>query len=218
MIINNVELAKILLKYFTTDQSKIMLAIAYAESSLNTDAEGDSPNTLNALGHTSSASVAKYWNCPVSGKTDDNSAGASIGLFQIFLGANHDVVMNLSGISFATKSIGLSFPVPVNEADACKLVTWLKNPTNNVRAAKSIFDSQGYGAWSTYNNGAYLKYTNTSVDAVNSAQTPTTTPPPQPSPIPGTSYTVGTSIVIFGIAAAMFGVSYYLIKRGRGEI
>jgi hypothetical protein len=31
-------------------------------------------------------------------------------------------------------------------------------PSKNVAAAKAVFDSQGYGAWATYNSGAYKQY------------------------------------------------------------
>lgn len=36
--------------------------------------------------------------------------------------------------------------------------TWLKNPQNNAKAAKIVFDKQGLGAWTTYTSGAYKKY------------------------------------------------------------
>lgn len=40
--------------------------------------------------------------------------------------------------------------------------TWtqaaLKNPVFNARAAKTVFDVQGYSAWETYTNGAYKQY------------------------------------------------------------
>ena len=34
----------------------------------------------------------------------------------------------------------------------------LFNPAVNVRAAKMIFDEQGYDAWSVYKTGAYKKF------------------------------------------------------------
>ena len=34
----------------------------------------------------------------------------------------------------------------------------LYNPAVNVRAAKMIFDEQGYDAWSVYKTGAYKKF------------------------------------------------------------
>jgi len=162
MVLGINDVATLILKYFTREQAPTMIAIAIAESSLNASAEGDSPSALRNAGYYDSASVAKYWNCPTSSNKTDDTAGASIGLYQIFLGANHDVVMNLSGIHFATIDVGLAFNVPANEADACLLVEWLKNPENNVKAAKAIFDSQGYGAWSVYKypagNPVYKQY------------------------------------------------------------
>lgn len=35
---------------------------------------------------------------------------------------------------------------------------WLKDPRNNARAAKVIYDKQGLSAWSVYTSGAYKKY------------------------------------------------------------
>lgn len=35
---------------------------------------------------------------------------------------------------------------------------WLFVPANNAKAALNIYQSQGLGAWSTYNDGAYLNY------------------------------------------------------------
>lgn len=39
-------------------------------------------------------------------------------------------------------------------------VAWLKNPLNNARAAKVIYESSGYGAWEAYTSGAYKQYYN----------------------------------------------------------
>ena len=176
------------LQYFTAVQAPIMVAIACAESSLNPNAEGDSPQKLRASGYNSSANLAKYWNCPVIGQTTADTAGMSIGLYQINIGANHQTVMDLSGIHFATKDIGLISPVPVNAGDSCKLIQWLKVPENNVQAAKAIFDRQGYGAWSVYKypegNPVYLKYLTDATNSVNRvlAKPPDTdTPPDKPN-------------------------------------
>lgn len=35
---------------------------------------------------------------------------------------------------------------------------WLLNPVNNINYAAQMFKKQGWNPWSTYKNGAYLKY------------------------------------------------------------
>lgn len=184
---NSVELAKLVIQHFPEDVWTTMVAIAYAESGLNENAEGDSPGLLNSIGFTSSANNAYHWNCAESGTPEDETEGASIGLYQIFLPANHDVVMNLSGINFPTQDIGLTFPVPVNENNVCQLKSWLKIPENNVRVARVIYDRQGLNAWSVYfrpeENPAYLKYVSQAQKAVNQALDeiePPTEPPTEP--------------------------------------
>jgi hypothetical protein len=39
---------------------------------------------------------------------------------------------------------------------------WLKDPGNNAKAAKAIYDTQGLRAWTVYTSGAYKKYLPTS--------------------------------------------------------
>ena len=34
----------------------------------------------------------------------------------------------------------------------------LKDPRINAKAAKAVFDSQGFGAWSVYRSGSYRQY------------------------------------------------------------
>lgn len=36
--------------------------------------------------------------------------------------------------------------------------SWLKDPRNNAKAAKEIYDKQGLSAWTVYTSGAYKKY------------------------------------------------------------
>ena len=56
----------------------------------------------------------------------------------------------------------------------------LYDPKTNVRAAKSILDSQGLGAWSVYKSGAYKKYLPGAQKAagVSSSVPELTAPPP----------------------------------------
>lgn len=37
-------------------------------------------------------------------------------------------------------------------------VSWLRNPANNAQAARTILNSQGLGAWTTYTSGAYKRF------------------------------------------------------------
>lgn len=37
-------------------------------------------------------------------------------------------------------------------------VAWLKDPAHNAQAAKTVYNSQGLGAWEAYTSGAYKKY------------------------------------------------------------
>jgi hypothetical protein len=43
------------------------------------------------------------------------------------------------------------------------------NPLNNAKAAVAVYKSQGWGGWSTYNNGAYKTYFNQGITAANVA-------------------------------------------------
>lgn len=40
----------------------------------------------------------------------------------------------------------------------CGWAAWLFNPGNNAQAAASVYRSQGLSAWTTYTNGAWLRY------------------------------------------------------------
>lgn len=104
-----------------------------------------------------------------------NSNGEySVGLGQINLDANAGIVSQLSGIP-ATDIQGLA--------------NWLMDPINNVKAQIAILKSQGFGAWTTYTNGSYLKYGNslenyasytiTNTPSTSTSSTSSTTPTKQ---------------------------------------
>lgn len=68
-----------------------------------------------------------------------------------------------SGRTDVVNSIGCVGPWQVNQPVWVKshpswTVAYLKDPYNNAKAAKVIFDAQGYGAWEAYTNGAYKQY------------------------------------------------------------
>jgi len=230
MAMNPVDAARSILKYFNSNLAITMLAIAYGESGLDSQNEGDSPQSLRNLGYSfSTQQTYRNWNCPVYGKTTDDTAGCSIGLLQINIVPNHDVVMRLSGISFHTYDAGLQADIPVNKNDACLLVTWLKNPDNNAHAARAIYDSQGLNAWTIYKNGTYKNYLSAATNAVNQAlatqptpspaptptPTPTPTPFPSPFPSPETPFTITFAGLLYvaALGGATAIISYKIIKR-----
>lgn len=71
----------------------------------------------------------------------DAQYGYSIGLFQINLPAHSDKLARWT-----------------SSQDKNTWVNWLSNADNNIFAATQVYFSQGLGAWSTYNDGSYLKY------------------------------------------------------------
>ena len=110
----------------------VMIAIAGAESRYNGLARGDKIGTMYALpGGGMGTIMASQWNC--QGYT-------SFGAWQVNLPANH---MSIQG------AVGTTIP--------CDLASWLANYTNCAQAARSIYNSQGLGAWTTYRNGAWAK-------------------------------------------------------------
>jgi hypothetical protein len=68
-------------------------------------------------------------------------------------GGRTDVVNSIGCVGW----LQINQPVHV-KAHPTWTVAWLKNPLNNARAAKVIYDAQGLGAWEAYTNGSYLKY------------------------------------------------------------
>lgn len=105
-----------------------MVAIAGAESGYEPDARGDS---LDSFSPRNQQLYSQYaW-----------EGHLSFGYWQIFLGVHTQLVRNLSGLSRPDE-----------------LANWLFDGRNNARAAAEIFNGQGFSAWSTYNNAAYLDF------------------------------------------------------------
>jgi hypothetical protein len=127
------------LMFWEPDIAVTMLAIAGAESGgWKLDAAGDSPSILRSKGYPGSAATAKTYNCPLG--TEDGYA--SWGLWQIFMPLHKSTLESLG----APKD------------DPCATAEWLKDPANNARAAFAVWQSQGFGAWTMYNNGEYDNY------------------------------------------------------------
>lgn len=117
-----------------------MTAIAGAESSMNPWTPGDKCTSLTG------ASRARC--------NEANCEGyASHSVWQIFMGWQWDKIIAEGG--------------PDPRIDGCVTRNWLVNIDNATRVARRIYDSQGYGAWSAYNNKAYLQWWNVAAIAVN---------------------------------------------------
>lgn len=69
--------------------------------------------------------------------------GNSFGLFQIYIPAHYDKLQAMTGSN-----------------DRAVWEEWLKDPINNINAAIAVYNSQGLGAWTIYNIGAYKPYMN----------------------------------------------------------
>lgn len=168
----------------------VMVAIAGGESGWRADAGGDTPRTLRNLGLTASAEKAKTFNCPLGSE----DGPASWGLWQILMPVHRDKLGRLGAPT----------------SDPCATAAWLKVPQNNTMAAKSIYDSQGLGAWSVYKNGAYRQHLQTARTAVAMAEAEKWGPQPV---IPGVEEISILELAV-GMFAAMAGaVGGYLLTR-----
>lgn len=151
---NMTELAKLAVEVWDSEIAISMLAIARAESALDENAEGDSPNILTGLGYPQSATKAATFNCPLG----DPDGAASIGLFQIFMPVWHDALASDLGAPNTP----------------CELADWLKVPENSVLAADLVYRQGGFTQWATYDSPVYYKYLGDARNAVESALQPST--------------------------------------------
>lgn len=71
----------------------------------------------------------------------DLDLGRSVGLFQIHLPSHGPKLQNWTKTD-----------------DRNVWESWLKVPDNNIMAASAVYHSQGLGAWTVYNTGAYKQY------------------------------------------------------------
>jgi len=124
---------------FSPSDAVTMVAIAGAESGFNPRAQGDALSIFIPSQQTAWAPFA------VDGFL-------SFGPWQVFLGVHTLLIQRLSGKTL--------------QAD---LAEWLYQPANSAKAAKYILDSQGFKAWSVYNNGAYRQFLNEAGAAVATA-------------------------------------------------
>jgi hypothetical protein len=144
--------------YWPRDDAITMVAIAGAESSWRNDAQGDYYTIFPP-----DEQLTKFaYSC--NGYT-------SFGLWQVHTPAHHAMLERRTG-----------------STDPCVWRDLLFDPDSNANIAREIWDTQGFGAWSQYNNDAYLAYRDqatAAVDAVLPAP-----PPPRPwfPPLPPIPY------------------------------
>jgi len=124
---------------FTVDVGITMVAIAGAESGYQDNAEGDN------LSGFSPVEQSNYADFAIDG-------WLSFGPWQIFLG------VHTSAVEAAAQT-----------TDKEELKLWLWNAKNNAVIARQVYDSQGFSAWSTYNNGAYKAHLSEATNAWNKA-------------------------------------------------
>lgn len=108
---------------------------------------GESAYHTGAEGDAAEGPLARYAPMACNGKL-------SFGYGQVFLGVWSSKVAELSGFAVT---------------DPCSLATWLKDPMNNLRMCRHIFEVQGFGAWSAFNAGTYQQFLDSANVAVGEA-------------------------------------------------
>jgi hypothetical protein len=120
--------------------------------------------------------------------------GNSIGLFQIYMPAHPDKLQAMTG-----------------STDRAVWEEWLKDPINNINAAIAVYNSQGLGAWTIYNIGAYKAYLN-DVDTNGAA------PPADPVSTDTQNAHIGTwNQSLFERAKSKLEDAWYYIKGTQRE-
>ena len=152
-----------------------MVAIAGAESSMRANASGDHYSQLSG----SNRNLCLQMNC---------NGYCSHGLWQIFAPVHRAML------------VGMGAPDPL--VVPCGTANWLYDVFNCARAARGVYDAQGYGAWTAYKTGAYLGWMDVAEQAVAMAEY-------QPSPPEGDNSWWG------GIIAATTALVIYLALKGR---
>lgn len=143
------EVASIALDTWDESTAQIMVAIAGAESGFDERAAGDALSIFSPGLQQAYAPFAY-------------NSHLSFGLWQIFLGVHTPLIRSFSGLSAPEQLAG-----------------WLSNPRNNALAAKEILSSQGFQAWSTYNNQAYLDFEIEGSAAIRAAKASRSNPSPR---------------------------------------
>lgn len=161
-----------------------MMAIAFAESGGDPNALGDFVGQPGESLPDDAVDHAWLTNGP-SGRR----LYTSVGLWQDNMAWNWDIV---------TAASGSEDPAQVGE--------WLTIPHNNGIVALAIYERLGFGAWATFNSGAYLAYTGQAQAAFNAypgSQGGITIVPGQGTPGP----TLGAGLLGAGQVASGLGSS-----------
>jgi len=174
------EAAQAALIVFPPGIQEVMVAIAGAESGWDNAARGDPVSSLPST------------LCGVSPSDYACRGYTSFGAWQVNLPCNHGTIEQLSGVS---------------SSDPCAQAGWLMASYDNAaRAALAVYESQGFGAWSTYASGAYAQYLSAAKSAIAQAQEQTALPaiPPRGSIAQVGLLVVGIgSVLAAGITAAL---------------
>jgi hypothetical protein len=162
-VVDRLTMAGLVLDHWgDTPDARIAFAVAYAESGLHEQAAGDH---LSALPPSYAASIVGL----------DCFGYTSFGLWQIHVPAHYNWLVGMAGTS-----------------DPCRIADWLRDPVNNARAAKRVWDNAAaagvdpWTPWTTYRNGVYRSYLDIAEAAIASYRQPL--PPvlitgPEPDPI-----------------------------------
>lgn len=151
---------------FPASAAPTMVAIMAAESSLDPLATCDD---ISIYAGGAGYARAQQYSCTPANAHPGPSCGpgpwTSFGLGQVNLPAHYPLLERLSG-----------------STSPCAMAQWLYTPANNAAACLDIYLSAGFGAWTTYNNGAYRSNLSKAQAAVASAlqQQPPPPPPYQP--------------------------------------
>lgn len=129
--------ATVAVQHWPRDNAIVMVAIAGGESSWRENAEGDGVGIFPPA----EQPIYRRWSC---------NGFTSFGPWQVNLRWNHPHITRLSGLT-----------------NPCDMARWLKSWPNNARAARVIFDNQGFRAWTIYNIGAYRQYLERATRAVD---------------------------------------------------
>lgn len=168
----------------TTNPAQVYQYIVSAGA--NTDINGPGSRTINGVQYsqaeimTAIAGAESDYDPYSNGDTTLSQYG-SVGYWQIYTGAHSPSEVKAgSGTTIGSWTQSL--------ADA------LSDPSTNATAAMIVYGEQGYSAWSTYNNGAYLNYLGKATTAsYNASDLEGPQIPGTQSPAPSTGGATSTS-------------------------
>ena len=131
-----IQAARATVRYWDPYSSVIMVAIGGPESGHDEDIPGDHVSIFPLEEQQAYA----FWAC--NGYT-------SFGWLQINLRWNYDKV-----------------EIDTGSRDPCTMAAYLNNYDHCARVGRRVFDSQGFGAWTAFNNRSYLSWVNAAQSSV----------------------------------------------------